>query len=241
MERTTLGATTTNGRYGLAGALRNLAFTIALATTSAAAAPLAAQPVTLVAFGDSLTHGYGLPEEEGFVPRLQSWLRANGAPDVTVVNAGVSGDTSAGGLARIDWTLSEPADALILALGANDVLRGIDPDVTRANLDGILTATDARGLPVLLAGIPAPGNYGPDYQARFDAIFPDLAAKHGAILYPNFLAGLGDRPDLTTVGPLMQPDGLHPNAAGVTAVVAAIGPAALELVAAARGAPALKN
>ena len=168
------------------------------------------------------------------MPQLTAWLRSNGAPEVTVINAGVSGDTSAGGLARVDWTLTPEVRGMILALGANDVLRGIDPDVTRANLDGILKAAEAHGVPVLLAGIPAPGNYGPDYQARFDAIFPDLAAAHGAILYPNFLAGLGDRADLTAAGPLMQPDGLHPNAAGVKAVVAAIGPAALELVRAAQ-------
>lgn len=233
MKRTTLGRTTTNGRYGLSAAVRNLAFTIALGALGAASAA-AAEPLTIVAFGDSLTHGYGLPEEEGFVPQLQAWLAANGAADVTVINAGVSGDTSAGGLARIDWTLSDEVDGLILALGANDVLRGIDPAVTRANLDGILTAAEARNLPVLFAGIPAPGNYGPEYQADFDAIFPALAERHGAILFPNFLAGLGDRPDLTTAGPMMQPDGLHPNAQGVAAVVAAIGPEVLELVAAAR-------
>ena len=233
MDQTNLWRGTTIRRYGVLRALRNLVFTIALAA-SAAAAPVTAAPVTLVALGDSLTHGYGLPEEQGFVPQLTAWLRANGAPEVTVINAGVSGDTSAGGLARVDWTLTPEVQGMILALGANDVLRGIDPDVTRANLDGILKAAEAHGVPVLLAGIPAPGNYGPDYQARFDAIFPDLAAAHGAILYPNFLAGLGDRADLTTAGPLMQPDGLHPNAAGVKAVVAAIGPAVLELVRAAQ-------
>lgn len=215
--------------------MRNLAFTIALAGASlGTGAAAAAEPVTIVALGDSLTHGYGLPEEEGFVPQLQAWLRANGAPEVTVINAGVSGDTSAGGLARVDWTLGPEVDGMILALGANDVLRGIDPAVTRANLDGILAWAEARGVPVLFAGVPAPGNYGPDYQADFDAIFPELGKARGAIVFPNFLAGLGERADLMTVGPLMQPDGLHPNAEGVRAVVAAIGPAALELVAAAQ-------
>lgn len=106
----------------------------------------------------------------------------------------MSGDTSAGGLARIDWTLTENVEGLILALGANDLLRGVDPAVTRANLDGILAKAEARDLPVLFAGIPAPGNYGPEYQAQFDAIFPELAEKHGATLFPNFLAGLGIAP-----------------------------------------------
>lgn len=228
MDQANLWRWTTIRRYGVVRALRNLVFTIALATAGAAAAA----PVTLVALGDSLTHGYGLPEEQGFVPQLTAWLRSNGAPEATVINAGVSGDTSAGGLARVDWTLTPDVQGMILALGANDVLRGVDPGVTRANLDGILAAAQARHVPVLLAGIPAPGNYGPDYQARFDAIFPDLAAAHGAILYPNFLAGIGA--DLIAAGPLMQPDGLHPNAAGVKAVVAAIGPKVLELVRAAQ-------
>jgi acyl-CoA thioesterase-1 len=231
MGRNTFGRTRTVGPYGARTGLRNLALTLAFVAAGSAAA---AQPVTIAALGDSLTAGYGLPEEEGFVPQLQAWLRANGAPEVTVVNAGVSGDTSAGGLARADWTLTDNVEGLILALGANDLLRGVDPAVTRANLDGILAKAEARDLPVLLAGIPAPGNYGPEYQAQFDAIFPELAEKHGATVFPNFLAGLGDRPDLVTVGPLMQPDGLHPNAMGVAAVVAAIGPAVLDLVSAAQ-------
>jgi acyl-CoA thioesterase-1 len=194
----------------------------------------AAEPVVIAALGDSLTQGYGLPEAEGFVPQLQSWLAANGAPDVTVINAGVSGDTTAGGLARVDWTLTPEVDAVIVALGGNDLLRGLDPAEARANLDGILAAVGTRGLPVLLAGLPAPANYGAEYQAAFDAIWPELAAEHGAILYPNFLAGIGAGRDLAAARALMQADGIHPNAKGVAAMVAAIGPSALELVAAAQ-------
>src|SRR5690606_3409825 len=133
-------------------------------------------------FGDSLVQGYGLPEEQGFVPRLEAWLEAQGA-DIDVINAGVSGDTTAGGLARIDWALAEGADAAIVVLGGNDMLRGLDPALVRANLDGILDAIDAAGLPVLLAGVPAVANYGEAYANDFRAIFRVLAAEHGAILY----------------------------------------------------------
>lgn len=195
------------------------------------AAPAAAEPV-LVAFGDSLTQGYGVAEENGFVPTLQAWLRANGAPGVRVINAGVSGDTSAGGLARIDWTLTPEVDAVIVELGANDLLRGFDPAETRANLDGVLDAIAARDLPALLVGVPGVGNFGPDYRAAFDAVFVDLAAEHGVLLFPNFFAGIGDLGDLDRARPLMQPDMIHPNAEGVAAVVAAIGPSVLQLIAA---------
>lgn len=184
--------------------------------------------MTLVALGDSLTQGYGLPQEQGFVPQLQAWLRENGA-DVTVVNAGVSGDTSAGGLARLGWTLQGGGDAMIVALGGNDLLRGLDPAETRANIDAILTEAGAQGLPVLLIGLPAPGNYGPDYKAAFDAIWPELAEKHGALMVPNMLAGLSDvAPDQR--GGLVQPDGLHPSADGVKVIVDTLGPEVLALL-----------
>jgi len=209
----------------------NLALALVFAAQAAAAGPV------IAALGDSLTQGYGLPEADGFAPQLEAWLRANGAPGAVVVNAGVSGDTTAGGLARVDWTLTPEIDAVIVALGGNDLLRGLDPAQSRANLDGILAAVDARGLPVLLAGLPAPGNYGEAYRAAFDGMFPDLAAAHGAILVPNFLAGLGEGRDLAAARALMQPDGLHPNADGVEAIVAAIGPSVLELVAAADDQP----
>ncbi len=221
--------------YGARARRCNLAGAAAFALAAWSAAPVAAaEPVTIAALGDSLTQGYGLPEAEGFVPRLQAWLRANGAEDAIVLNAGVSGDTTAGGLARVDWTLTDDVDAVIVALGGNDLLRGLDPAESRANLDAILAQIAERGLPVLLAGLPAPGNYGPEYQAAFDAIFPDLAAEHDALLYPNFLAGLGAGRDLAAARDLMQPDGIHPDAAGVEAIVAAIGPSALELARAAQ-------
>jgi acyl-CoA thioesterase-1 len=207
---------------------------LAVAALMTVAAPAAADPVVIAAFGDSLVHGWGVSEAEGFVPQLQAWLRANGAPEAVVVNAGVSGDTSAGGLARVAATLTPEVDAVIVELGANDLLRGIDPAETRANLDGILAAIGARDLPVLLVGVPAIGDFGPERRAAFDAIYVDLAAEHGTLLYRDFFGGIGDLADLDAARPLMQADMIHPNAAGVAANVAAIGPAALELVVAAQ-------
>jgi acyl-CoA thioesterase-1 len=211
-------------RYGAARSLRNLGLAAALL----AAGPAAAEGVRIVALGDSLTHGYGLPPEEAFPVQLETWLRANGAPEATVVNAGVSGDTTAGGLARLEWSLSEGADALIVALGGNDMLRGIDPESSRANLDAILTAAGERGLPVLLSGMQGPLNYGADWKRAFDAMYPDLAEKHGALYDPFFLEGVQDDRSL------WQSDGLHPNAEGVAVIVERIGPLALDLVEAAR-------
>jgi acyl-CoA thioesterase-1 len=218
--------------YGARRALRNLMFTLAFALTTPAMAE-----VRLLAFGDSLTQGYGLPEAQGFVPMLNAWLQDNGAPDVVVVNAGVSGDTSAGGLQRIDWSLTDDIDGVILELGANDMLRGIDTRVTQANLDGILAAITAKRLPVILAGIPAPPNWGEDYRKAFKAMYRNLATEHGAIYYNSFLAGLGQGRSIREIMQLMQPDGLHPNAAGVEAIVDDIGPVVLELVAEARARP----
>ncbi|MBT0958339.1 arylesterase [Alphaproteobacteria bacterium KMM 3653] len=190
--------------------------------------PLWAEPVTIAAMGDSLTQGYGLPLDKGFVPQLEAWLKANGH-DVAVVNAGVSGDTTAGGLARTGWTLTPDVDAMILALGGNDMLRGIDPAVTRANLDGILTQAGAAGVPVLLIGLPAPGNFGPDYAQEFNAIFPELAEKHGALYAPNFLGGLMGRE--AEISSLMQGDGIHPSAKGVALIVEDLGPEVAKLAA----------
>lgn len=189
-----------------------------------------AEPVTIAALGDSLTQGYGLVPEDGFVPQLQKWLTKNGA-DVVLINAGVSGDTTAGGLSRTDWTLTPEVDAVIVALGGNDVLRGLSPEQAKSNIDGILTKIGTRGLPVLLAGIDAPGNFGPDYKAEFEALYADLAAKHGALLFPNFLEGLTRIEDRAMVmREHMQSDGIHPDASGVALVVEAIGPAVLELI-----------
>lgn len=184
-----------------------------------------------MAFGDSLTAGYGLPPEDGFVPQLQRWLTARGA-EVTVQNAGVSGDTTAGGLARIDWTLSAPADAMILTLGGNDLLRGLPPEEAEANLDAILVRTEAKGIPVLLVPMQATANYGPEYKARFDAIYAGLAARHGALLAEPFFAPiLAGRDRQQALAAYVQPDGIHPNARGVALVVEALGPQVLALLA----------
>jgi acyl-CoA thioesterase-1 len=190
-----------------------------------------ADDVTIAALGDSLTAGYGLPDGQGFVPQLQGWLRANGQ-DVTIINAGVSGDTTAGGLARVDWTLTSDVDAMIVALGGNDLLRGIDPAVSRANLAAILDAAAARDLPVLLVGLAAPGNYGPDYQAAFDAMYPDLAAEYGTLHVDSFLGAIGaaTQDDPTAMSRLMQADGIHPSAQGVGLIVGALGPAVAALI-----------
>ncbi len=218
--------------YGAAGALRNLAAAAALFVLAMPAA--AAAEVRLLAFGDSLTQGYGVPEADGFVPQLTAWLAAHGAGDVVVVNGGVSGDTSAGGLARIAWSLDDGIDGVILELGANDMLRGIDPGVTKGNLDGILGVIGERGLPVIVAGIQPPANYPPAYRAAYAPLFRDLAAAHGAIYYPSFFGGLTEGRTRREMMALLQPDGLHPNAKGVAAIVERIGPVVLTLVAEAR-------
>jgi acyl-CoA thioesterase-1 len=189
------------------------------------AAHAQAAPVKLVALGDSLTAGLGLPASQSFPAKLEAALKARGH-DVTIVNAGVSGDTANDGLARLDWSVGDDARGVIVELGANDALRGVDPATTRAALDKILQRLDERHLPVLLAGMLAPRNFGEGYAERFDAIYPDLAGKHGALLYPFFLDGLAaqsgqsqaDR--LTAKAGLFQADGLHPNAAGVDLIVA---------------------
>lgn len=210
-------------RYGAALAVLNLS--LAFGATAAAA-----EPQRLVALGDSLTQGYGLPEGDGFVPQLAKWLADQGR-EVVINNAGVSGDTTAGGLSRLDWTLAEPADAMIVTLGGNDLLRGIDPAASKANLDAILTAAKARGVPVLLMPMVAPGNYGPDYKQAFDAMYPDLAARHGVLLGDAFLRPLEQGEGSLTLTPaLMQADGIHPNRDGVARVVAALGPRVIELL-----------
>lgn len=214
--------------YGAIRAACNV--TIALIFSGVAAA---AEPVTVVALGDSLTAGYGLPSDEGLVPQLQDWLAAHGA-DAVVQNAGVSGDTTAGGLARVDWALGPDADALIVTLGGNDMLRGLSPSEVRANLDAILTAADAKGLPVLLVAMKAPANFGPDYKAEFDAIYAELAKAHGALLAADFFAGFeaagAVMTDPASYAGWMQADGIHPNAEGARLIAAALGPAVLALV-----------
>ncbi len=192
------------------------------------ATPVArADGVTIAALGDSLTQGYGLPAQDGFVAQLSMWLAVHGA-EGTLINAGVSGDTTAGGAARIGWTLTPDVDALIVVLGGNDLLRGIDPAVSRANLRTILEAADR---PVLLVGMQAPGNYGPDYKAAFDAIYPELAAEFGALYVDSFFVGLGQGADPAQMQHLFQSDGIHPNAEGVRLIVEGLGPHVLDLIA----------
>ena len=199
------------------------------------ALPLAAEEVTLAALGDSLTQGYGLPADQGFVPQLETWLRDRGA-DVTIINAGVSGDTTAGGLSRVAWTPTPEVDAMIVALGGNDFLRGIDPAVSRANLDGILYAAREADVKVLLVGMQATSNYGPDYQREFDGMYGYLATGYGVPLFPSFFEGLRVAGDTAAeVADYMQPDGIHPNAEGVALIVEAMGPAVLDLVRGAGG------
>ncbi|MBR2535092.1 MAG: arylesterase [Hyphomicrobium sp.] len=184
-------------------------------------APLSAdpspQPLTIVAFGDSLTAGYMLQPNQSFPAQLQMALEAKGHK-VSIVNAGVSGDTTAGGLDRLAWTLQPVPDAVILELGANDALRGSDPAKARANIDSMLTTLKQSNIPVLLAGMKAPSNWGAEYVAAFDAIYPDLAAKHGVALYPFFMDGVALNAKLT------QPDGLHPTAEGIAEIVKRILP-----------------
>lgn len=187
--------------------------------------------MTLAALGDSLTQGYGLPPGDGLVPQLQAWLTAEGA-DVTVLNAGVSGDTTAGGLARTDWTLTPDVDALMVALGGNDMLRGIDPAVSEANLAGILEKAAAKRVPVLLVPLTAPGNYGPEYKRDFDGMYAALAAEYGALLAGDMFAPLmAAREAGTPMGDLMQSDGIHPSKPGVALIVEALGPDVMELLA----------
>ncbi len=188
-----------------------------------------AEPLVIAALGDSLTQGYGLMEQDGFVPQLDQWLKDQGA-DVQLINAGVSGDTTAGGAARVDWTLTPDVDAMIVALGGNDLLRGIDPAVSRANLETIVTSARAAEVEVLLIGMQAPGNYGVDYKQAFDAMYADLAKAYQLVFAENFFEGLQPNGDPNAVWQFMQPDGIHPNKEGVARIVAALGPYVLELV-----------
>lgn len=168
-----------------------------------------------------------MPQDDGFVPQLEQWLKAQGH-DVKLINAGVSGDTTAGGLARIDWTLTPDVDAVIVALGGNDLLRGIDPGVSRSNLDGILAKAKEKHVAALLIGLQAPGNYGPDFKAAFEAMYPELAAKYGALHEESFLRGLIESG--ADVADVMQGDGIHPNARGVAIIVNTLGPKVEELI-----------
>ena len=203
--------------------VRRLFVHAALLLTFAAAAPAAAQDVHILAFGDSLTAGYGLPQGQGFVPQLEDSLRRNGIR-AHVIDGGVSGDTSRAGRARLAWTLDgldRKPDLAIVALGGNDMLRALPPAETRANMEAIVAELDRRDIPVLIAGMLAPPNLGPRYGAEFNRIFPELARQYDAGLYPFFLRGVaGDRR-------LNLPDGLHPNFQGIKRVVSGILPSVI--------------
>lgn len=191
-----------------------------------------ADEVVIAALGDSLTQGYGLVQEEGFVPQLQAWLNDHGA-DVRLINAGVSGDTSAGGLARVDWTLEPDVDGMIVTLGGNDLLRGLDPLQVRNNIEGILQAAQSANVDVLLIGMQAPGNFGSVYKDQFDGLYPDLAQEYDSGYLESFFVGLSDgdtSADLAEFREWFQRDGIHPNAAGVERIVQGVGPKVLALI-----------
>ena len=208
--------------------MRNVTIAFLLLISLFCSSVMAAR-VNLVALGDSLTAGFGLPQDQGFVAQMQAWLTAKGV-DVTISNAGVSGDTTAGGLARLDWSLAPDTTALLVNLGGNDLLRGIDPGNSAANLDKILATAQARRLPVLLIGLKALNNYGPDFKAQFDAIYPGLSAKYHVPLYPDYFAALKSDGDQTmALAKYMQADGIHPNAEGVARIVADLGPHLIDL------------
>lgn len=192
-----------------------IAFLLALAF--ATAGPVRAAPLGIVGLGDSLMAGYGLAPGEAFTERLEAVLKEKGR-DVTVANAGVSGDTSSGGLSRLDWSVPDGTALVLLELGSNDMLRGIAPELTEKNLDAMLRRLKERGIPVVLIGMLAAPNLGSDYQQAFDAIYPQLAEKYGVPLYPFFLDGV------VTVAGMQLEDGMHPSAAGIEKMVAGILP-----------------
>jgi len=201
-----------------------VALTIACVFVMAASGARAEIPVKIVALGDSLTAGYGLARGDAFPAKLERALRAKGLA-VEIIDAGVSGDTSTGGLSRLDWSVPEGTDAVIVELGGNDALRGIDSKLTRTALDTILRRLKDRKIEVLLCGMRAPPNLGAEYTGAFDAIFPALAAQHGVMFYPFFLDGVAADSKLN------QRDGIHPNPAGVDSIVKGMLPQVEELIA----------
>jgi len=212
-------------RAGLTVSQIMLAVVVAMSLHVALAPATAAQKtLRIVALGDSLTAGYGLAGKDRFASKLQAALRARGHT-VEVADAGVSGDTASGGLSRLDWAVPPGTDAVIVELGSNDALRGVDPPVTRAALDQIIGKLKARKIEVLLAGMRAPPNMGPVYERAFNALYPALAEAHGVVFYPFFLDGVA------AVRHLNQDDGMHPNARGVDAIVKKITPFAERLIA----------
>lgn len=209
-EKTTIGA------YGRVKQLFNALIVISLFQI-AIYATAHANKLKLVALGDSLTAGYGLPENQAFTAQLQNYLSAQNL-NIKVINAGVSGDTSAGGAARLDWALSDGADFVLLELGANDALRGLEPADTHKHLAQIIERLQQKNIPVLLTGMKAPPNLGSEYQAEYDTLFAKLADKYGTAFYPFFLDGVAADPALN------QNDGIHPNERGVKLIIEKIGP-----------------
>lgn len=184
-----------------------------------------------MAFGDSLVQGYGLAKEDGFVPQLQRWLRAQGR-DVIVVNGGVSGETTAGSLQRLDWTISDDIDAVLVAIGGNDLLRGIPLDTVEQNLDQIVARIRDKGLPVMLVGYRATANFGPEYMGQFNQMYPEVAKRQDVVFHPYIFEGMEQA---MAAGKMdrqggFQQDGIHPNATGVSLNVAAMGPTVLKLL-----------
>jgi acyl-CoA thioesterase I len=203
-------------RYGAAALLFNALLCLTVV-------PALAKTPEVLAFGDSLTAGLGLPANEAFPARLAARLKDDGV-NVKMINGGVSGDTTTDGLARLDWAMADKPDFVILALGANDALRGIDPKIVRVNLDKMIDKIQASGAKILLLGMLAPTNWGAQYEHDFDRIYPELAKAHNVPLYPFFLDGVAMDPALN------QPDGLHPNERGVAVLVEHIAPLVVKLI-----------
>ncbi len=199
------------------------AATLLLAALVGGAVPVMARVPEILAFGDSLTSGYGLSPDEAFPAQLEARLKAEGIR-ARIVNAGSAGDTTTDGLARLGWELADKPDLVLVEFGANDMLRGIDPKIVRANLDKMIGEIQASGAKVLLLGMKAAANWGADYQRRFDQIYPELAQAHGVALYPFFLDGVAMDPKLN------QPDGLHPNKQGVAVLAEHIAPVVAKLI-----------
>ncbi|MEC9267641.1 MAG: arylesterase [Pseudomonadota bacterium] len=214
--------------YGALASMINAATAICAVFVLSATPTSAAERATVLALGDSLVAGYGLPKEESFPAVLEAELKALGH-DVRVINGGVSGDTSKAGLSRVDWLFAEKPDLMLLELGANDGLRGLPPEDTERNLAQIIEKSQAAGVPVLLTGMLAPPNMGRDYGEAFNALYPRLAEKYGTAFYPFFLDGVAAEPELN------QGDGMHPNAAGVEIIARRIAPSVIDALAAGSG------
>lgn len=209
------------GRYGVCAGIFNLTVCAALLVAGPSAA---SEPIHILMIGDSLTAGYGLIKSESLPARLQTALKQT-VPGLRVINGGISGDTTAGGRARLAWSLAARPNAVIIALGANDGLRGLAPEQTYANLNAMIKAAKDAGVPVLLAGMRAPPNLGPEYGSAFDSVFPRLATEHSVAFYPFLLEGVVARSEFN------QNDGIHPNARGVDIIIGKLLPLVRDLIA----------